>query len=160
MSTSDPKPSLEQLAEGAAQSMQEQQARAAEQAAHQAAPKRGKLVMAIALMVACIGMLAYQAPRISEPYEWPDPDSSPMVADADLEAVVSLIETYRLSQGRYPASLSDIRLPEGLTEVVAGSALEYRPGEAGYALDWTLPHWRATYSSESGQANVQPRAKP
>ena len=112
------------------------------------------------LAVACVGMLAYQAPRISAPYESPDADSSPAVADADLEAVVSLIEAYRLGQGRYPAVLSDIRLPEGLAEVVAGSTLEYRPGEAGYVLDWTLPHWQATYSSETGKGSVQPRAKP
>jgi hypothetical protein len=160
MSTSDPKPSLEQLAEGVTQTILEQQTRAAEQSARQAAPKKGNLVLAIVLMVACVGMLAYQAPRIATPYEWPDADSSPMVADADLEAVVSLIETYRLSQGRYPAALSDIRLPQGLSEVVAGSELAYRPAGAGYVLDWTLPHWHATYSSETGQANVQPRAKP
>ena len=160
MSTIEPKPSLEQLAEGAAQGISEQQTRADEQSARQAAPKRGKLVLACALAAACVGMLAHQAPRMSAPYEWPDPDRSPTVADADLETVVSLIEAYRLGQGRYPSALGDVRLPEGLAEVVAGSTLEDRPGEAGYVLDWTLPHWKATYSSESGKASVQPRAKP
>jgi hypothetical protein len=160
MSTIEPKTSMEQMAEGAAQGIREQQSRAAEQAARQAAPRQGKFVLAVALVVACVGMLAYQMPRISAPYEWPDPDRSPAVADADLETVVSLIETYRVSQGRYPAALSDIRLPEGLAEVVGKSKLEYRLGETGYLLDWTLPHWHATYSSETGKPSVQPRAKP
>jgi hypothetical protein len=160
MSTPDLKPSLEQLAEGAAQGIREQQARADEQIARQTAPKRGKWVLAVALAVACAAMLAYQAPRISSPYEWPDPDRSPIVADADLETVVSLIETHRMRTGRYPSALTEVRLPQALTEVLAKSTLEYKPGENGYVLDWTLPHWHATYSSDTGKASVQPRAKP
>ena len=159
MNTTDPKPSLEQLVVGAALGMREKEAQAAAQAGRQAAPGRGRQVLAGALALACAGLLAVQLPRMAAPYEWPDPDRNPVVADADLETMVGLIEAYRLARGRYPASLADIRLPQGLAEVVAGSKLEYRLAETSYALEWTLPHWRATYSSESGQASVQPRGK-
>jgi hypothetical protein len=159
MNTPDPKPSLEQLVEGAAQGMREQQAKAAAQTARQPAPRRGRVVLAGTLALVCAGLLAVQAPRIAAPYEWPDPDRNPVVADADLETMVGLIEAYRLARGRYPASLADISLPQGLAEVVAGSKLEYRLAETSFALEWTLPHWQANYSSESGQASVQPRSK-
>jgi hypothetical protein len=102
MNTPDPKPSLEQLVEGAAQGMREQQAKAAAQTARQPAPRRGRVVLAGTLALVCAGLLAVQAPRIAAPYEWPDPDRNPVVADADLETMVGLIEAYRLARGRYP----------------------------------------------------------
>lgn len=154
------KPSLEQLADGAAQGVRDLHSKAAEQAAQQGAPRRGRLVLALSLAVVCAGMLAVQAPRFAAPHEWPDPARSPVVADADLETLVGLIEAYRLDKGRYPTRMAEIQLPPGLAEVVAGSSLAYRPSETSYVLDWTLPHWQATYSSESGQASVLPRGKP
>lgn len=160
MSPLETKPSLEQLAEGAAKDVREQQARAAAEAARQAAPQRGKRMLAGALAVACVGLLVVQAPRMSAPFAWPDPDRDPVVADADLETVVSLIETHRAARGNLPATLDDVRLPPGLAEVVAKSQLAYKASDSGYALDWTLPHWHATYASDTDKVSVQPRAKP
>jgi hypothetical protein len=98
-------------------------------------------------------------PRINSPYAWPDVNSSPSVAEADLEAIVGVIETYRFSQGQYPTTLSQVRFPDGLAKMVEGSKLDYSPSEKGYALAWALPNWLASYTSETGKINVEPKGK-
>lgn len=160
MSDQGNKHSLEQLADSAAQGVREQQSRSAELATRQATPGKGKPALAAALVLACVGLLVYQAPRFSAPYDWPDPDRNPITADADLETVVGLIEVYRAVNGRLPDTLDQVRLPKGLAAVIAGTKLEYLPKDDTYKLDWTLPHWHATFASDTGRASVQPTNAP
>ncbi len=116
--------------------------------------------MTAVLLAVLAVVLFYQAPRFSQPYTWPDPSTHSGMAEADLIALVSLIETYRVAQGQYPLRLSQLELPQGLADLVASSAPQYRPVDKAYTLDWTLPHWHATYDSRTENVSVEPVAKP
>lgn len=125
-----------------------------------AARPRFKTLFAVGLLAVLAVVAVMQYPRIGAPYIWPDAASSPAVLEADLEAVVGAIEAYRSSQGRYPSILSQVRFPDGLAQLVSGAQLAYRPSDKGYALEWELPHWRASYSSETAKIRVEPLPKP
>ncbi|MBK6999240.1 MAG: hypothetical protein IPH35_04435 [Rhodoferax sp.] len=79
--------------------------------------------------------------------------------EADLEAVVDAIEAYRFSQGHYPSILGQVRFPDSLAQLVNGAQLAYRPDDKGYALEWSLAHWRASYTSETAKISVEPLPK-
>lgn len=117
---------------------QDAQAQAAEAQALQDQPAlapRGKQMATAALLAAFAAVLFHQYPRFTEPYIWPDPATSSAAAEADLIEVVSGIEAYRISQGQYPAVLSQVALPEGLAARVSSTLLQYRPGEKSFTLD-------------------------
>ena len=157
MTESQTKPNLNQLIEDAHQGVVQQQVATAALANKGAAQTNIKDVLGYLLLVAFIVVAFVQYPRINAPYAWPDTDSSTIAAESDLEAVVGVIETYRFSQGQYPATLSQVRFPDGLAQMVEGSKLDYSPGEKGYTLAWTLPNWLATYDSETGKIGVAPK---
>lgn len=127
---------------------------------HQVAkqPRAKQIFTALLLAVFAVVMFT-QYPRFSEPYAWPDPSTHPGAAEGELITVVGLIEAYRISQGRYPATLSQVAIPEGLAALIADSALDYRAAEQSYTLDWTLPHWQASYNSVTEKVSVVPAAK-
>ncbi len=159
MSESQTKPNLNQLIEDAHQGVEQQQAATAALANQRTTQSNIKDILGYLLLVAFIVVAIVQYPRINAPYAWPDVDSSPTVAEADLEAIVGVIETYRFSQGQYPTTLSQVRFPDGLAKMVEGSKLDYSPSEKGYALAWALPNWLASYTSETGKISVEPKGK-
>jgi hypothetical protein len=150
---------LSDLIESARKDAQVQQARTDEQLNKVANQPRGKQIFTAVLMTVFAVVLFTQYPRFSEPYTWPDPATSASAAEGELITLVGLIEAYRISQGRYPETLSQIALPAGLAELVASSVPEYRPTENAYTLDWTLPHWHATYDSLTEKVSVEPSGK-
>jgi hypothetical protein len=156
---SDTNNKLDQLIESTRQDALTQQARSDAQVNQHVAVPRGKQILAAVLVAMCAVVLVYQYPRFSEPYSWPDAATNPNAAEAPLIELVSLIETYRISQGRYPETLSQIALPEGLATVVASSVPQYRPAETAYTLEVTLPHWRASYDSLTEKVSIEPVGK-
>lgn len=153
---SAPNNDLNQLIDSTRQDAQAQQARAQALSEQRAAPPRGKQIFALVLVAICAAVLFQQYPRFSEPYTWPDPATNSAAAEAELVELVGWIEAYRLSQGQYPAVLSQMNLPETLATLVASTSPQYRPAEKSYTLDWTLPHWRATYDSQTEKVSVEP----
>lgn len=156
---SDANNNLGQLIESTRQDALAQQARSDAQINQSAALPRGKQILAAVLLAVCAVVLFYQYPRFSEPYAWPDPVTNSSAAEAQLMELVELIENYRVSQGRYPETLSQIALPEGLATVVAGSVPLYRRTETAYTLDWTLPHWHASFDGMTEKVSVAPVGK-
>jgi len=156
---SDSNNKLGDLIESTRQDALAQQAKADEYLNRPATQPRGKQVLTAVLMAVFAVLLLIQYPRFSEPYTWPDPATNPGATEGDLIAVVGLIEAYRMSNGQYPAELSQVVMPEGLAALVADSVLLYRPGEQAFTLDWTLPHWHATYDSLSEKVSVEPVGK-
>ena len=150
---------LSQLIESTRQDAQAQLARTQALASRTPPQARGKQIFTLLLVAVFAAVLLYQFPRFSEPYTWPDPANNPALAEADLIEVVGLIEAYRISQGQYPAALSQLALPEGLAAIVASTVPLYRPSEGSYTLEWTLPPWRAAYDSQSGKVSVEPAGK-
>ena len=159
MSDSDAKPDLKQLIEDANQGVVQQQATDAARANQRPAQSNIKNGFGYLLLAGLLVVAFLQYPRIHAPYVWPDIDSSSTAAEADLEAVVGVIETYRLSQGQYPATLGQVNFPEGLAHRMESSKLDYVPGDNGYTLAWALPNWVARYSSAAGKISVEPKAK-
>ena len=152
---SDANNKLDQLIQSTRLDAREQQANVDAQISKVATPPRGKQILTAVLMAVCAVVLFTQYPRFTEPYTWPDPAANPSAAEGELMAVVGLIETYRISQGQYPAVLSQIAIPEGLAVLIAESVLVYRPVEQAYTLDWTLPHWRASYDSLTEKISIE-----
>ena len=153
------KPNLNQLIEEAHQGVVQQQEATAAIAGKRSTPSNVKNLLGYLLLAVFLVVVFLQYPRINAPYVWPDANASPIAAEADLEAVVALIETYRRSQGQYPASLGEIQLPDGLAKMVEVSKLDYSPRDQGYALAWTLPNWLATYNSATEKIGVEPGGK-
>lgn len=151
---------LSQLIDSSRQDAQAQAAKAKARLDQPVRPPRGKQVATAVLLAAFAAVLLYQYPRFSEPYTWPDPATSTVATEADLVEVVSAIELYRLSQGKYPELLSQVTLPVELAAQVASTVLIYRPGDKSFTLDWTLPQGKATYDSLSENLSVELRAKP
>ena len=156
---SDSNNNLDQLIESARQDARVQQARSDAHISQTATVPRAKQIFATVLVAVCVVVLFYQYPRFSEPYAWPDPATNAGAAEARLIELVGLIETYRFSQGRYPETLGRIAVPEGLAPAIASSVPQYRPIEMAYTLDWTMPHWRATYDSRTEKVSVEPVGK-
>jgi hypothetical protein len=159
MKESQSKPTLNQLIDEAHEGASFQQAAGISASQLPKAQPAFKTIVSVLLLAALALALFIQYPRFRAPYIWPDAKSSAVMAEADMEAVASLIEVYRVSQGQYPAVLSQVALPEGLSALVASSLLVYTPADGAYTLDWTLPNWHATYDSKSGKTTVESAGK-
>ena len=159
MSDSGMKPDLKKLVAHAYQDVAQQQAETAAAGNQHRARSNIRNVLCCTLLLGLAVAVFIQYPRINEPYVWPDAASSAVAAEADLEAVVGAIETFRLSRGQYPSTLGEVHFPGGLAQIMAGSELDYSPNDKGYALTWTLPDWVGRYSSTDGQIIVEPRAR-
>lgn len=158
-SNPNPNPNLHQLIDDAHEAAIEQQTASPSNGERKTTFAPLKTIFGVLLLVAFAVVVFVQYPRMQSPYAWPDPNASSIMAEADLEAVASLIEAYRISQGQYPAVLSQVALPAGLASLVAGSVMVYSPTDTAFTLDWTLPHWHATYDSKTGRAIVEPVTK-
>ncbi len=159
MSDSETKPDLNQLIQNAHQGVVEQQAATAAIAKQLPRQSNTKNMLACVLLLGLIVVAFLQYPRIHAPYVWPDAASSPMAAEADMEAVMGVIEAYRWSRGSFPANLGQVQFPAGLAPMLDGSKLDYSPSDKAYSLTWMRPNWIATYSGETGKISVQPQAK-
>jgi hypothetical protein len=156
---SDSNNNLGELIESTRQDAQAQQAEADAKLNSVASQPRGKQMLTAVLMVVFAVVLFYQYPRFAEPYTWPDPATNSGAAEGVLIEVVGLVESYRISQGRYPDTLSQIAIPAGLSALITDSVLLYKPGEQSYKLDWTLAHWHASYDSQTEKVSVTPSGK-
>jgi hypothetical protein len=157
---SDSNNNLGDLIESARKDVQAQQDKVDEQIHRAPTPPRGKQIFTALLLAVLTAVLLYQYPRFDEPYTWPDPATNPSAAEGSLIEVVGLIETYRISQGKYPEQLSQIAMPQGLAQRIADSPLLYRPAEQAYTLEWAQPHWRTRYDSLTEKVIVEPASKP
>lgn len=156
MSQQKSEDSIRELADQANTSIRQQQEKSAALAAAQPKPSVIKKVVTVVLLLAFAGIALVQYPRIHEPFGRPDANHDPAVAETDLNLVATFIQSYRLSQGKYPATLDQVRLPESLAAFVAEQKITYRPTEKAYVLDWTLPRWHAVFDGETGKVDVAP----
>lgn len=150
---------LDHLVELSQQAAQAQRSKLEAQLGRSSTVPRGKQVFAAGLAAALVAVLLMQYPRFAEPYVWPDPASNPGAAEADLIAVVGMIETFRIALGQLPTDLGQVPMPQTLAQRTAGAMLVYRPLDQDYTLEWPLPHWRATYDSRSAKISVEPVGK-
>ena len=155
----EPHNKLGDLIDATRQDAQMQQARLEAEISKSAAPPRGKQILGAVLLIALAAVLFYQYPRFTEPYAWPDAASQSGAAEGNLMAVVGLIETYRIAQGKYPEVLSQVAVPEGLAALMADAPLLYQPSDKAYTLDWTRANWHARYDSQTEAVNVEPVVK-
>jgi hypothetical protein len=159
MKETEAKSDLNQLIEGVRQGVVQQQEATAALASQRPRQSNTKNVLGYGLLAGLIVVAFFQYPRINAPYVWPDTDTVPAAAEADLEAVIGVIETYRFSQGQYPTTLSQIRFPDSLVQMMKASTLDYAPNDKGYSLAWARPNWLAKYDSETGKISVEPKGK-
>lgn len=157
MSQQSPEDNIGDLATAARTSILQQNERAAAVADTQAKPSRARLVVMLLLLLAFIGIAWVQYPRIQEPFGRPDPDQNPAVAEADLTVVATMIQDYRVSQGRYPADIDEVQLPESLAAFVTEEKITYRQAGNAYVLEWERPRWRAVLDGETGRVAVTAR---
>ena len=156
MNQQKPEDNINELADAATTSIREQKEKSAALATAQ--PKRSMLrqIAMTVLLLAFAGIAVVQYPRFHEPFGRPDANQDPMVAEADLSVIATMIQSYRISQGSYPATLDQVRLPETLAAFVAEQKIAYHQTDKAYALDWSLPRWHAVFDGETGKVEVTP----
>ena len=147
---------IRELADVANTSIRQQHEKASTLAAARTKPSVFKKVFTILLLLAFAGIAVVQYPRFHEPFGRPDANQDPLVAEADFNIIAMEIQRYRISQGKYPATLDQVRLPESLAAFVAEQKISYRQTEKAYVLDWTLPRWHAVFDGETGKSDVAP----
>lgn len=156
MSQQTPEQNIRELANSANASIRHQQEKSAALAAAQPKPSSTKKIFMIILLLAFAGTAWVQYPRFHEPFGRPDPNQDQAVAEADLRVIALELEAYKVSQGNYPATLDQARLPDFLAAFVSEQKIDYKPTEKGYVLDWKLPRWRAVFDGESGKVAISP----
>ena len=156
MSAQRPEDDINALAAAANASIRQKQDKAAAAMAAPAKPSVAKQVLSILLLLAFVAIVWVQYPRFHEPFGRPDPNKDVAVAEADLDLLAAMVESYRLSQGKYPATLDQVRLPESLAALVAEQKIVYRQTESAYVLDWNLPSWHVAIDGETGKVDVTP----
>jgi hypothetical protein len=156
MSAQQPEDNLNELAGAAKDSIRQQQEKADALAAVRPRPSMARQIVTALLVLAFVAVAWVQYPRVHEPFGRPDPNQEPAVAEADLTILATLIQSYRLAQGKYPTSLDQVRLPDGLAAFVAEQKIAYRQTDSAYVLEWTLPRWRAVLDGESGKVDITP----
>lgn len=156
MSEQKPEDNIRELADAANASIREQLEKSEAVAAAQPKPSVARKVLMIVLLLAFAGIASVQYPHFQEPFGRPDPNHDPKVAEADLAIIATMIQDYRLSQGEYPGTLDQVRLPESLAAFVAEQKITYRQTEKAYVLDWILPSWHAVLDGETEKVNVSP----
>ncbi len=107
------------------------------------------------VLLALLGVVIFfQFPRFSEPFDWPDAEKDSAVAEAELEVTGSLIEAFKLVQGRLPTSLAELSLPAGPRQKAASAGLTYEQADGSYVLTWITPNFKVVLNGASGRSEV------
>lgn len=147
---------IDQLIDKATEHVAHEQQAAEAALAKQARASTTQQYLLGGLLVVSLGVAFVQVPKFSAPFESVDPTKSATVAEADLEIITSLVEAFRLSQGRYPQSLSEVTLPAALASASAKGTLIYANQGQYFTLDWTVPPWQLRYDGQSKQLTSKP----
>ena len=110
----------------------------------------------LVLLATSFGTLAFQWRALREPFAVASVGERAAVVEADLRAIASFVDAYRLSQGRYPDSLTEVRLPEGLAALASEVGVQYARADAAYTLRWAASTQQLVFDGASGQ--IQPAA--
>jgi hypothetical protein len=146
---------LDKLASQAGETVREQLDRAAAAGQASAPPRRnGRKLLTGLLAAGFFVTFVLQLPRMSEPFLLPDPDSA-SVAEADLSAVADFVQLYQLSQGRLPATLGEVNMPEPLREFATRTGIAYKEGGGNFMLSYKSAQWQVEFDSVTGRATAQ-----
>jgi len=66
------------------------------------------------------------------------------------------VETYRISQGRYPDNMNEVNLPDRWMALIRQMNVQYRKTDKAFVLNWTLPRWRLESDGQIGIAKIDP----
>lgn len=147
---------IQELADAAGQSIIQQQEKAAALAAERAQPSVVKKILTALLLLAMAGVVVIQYPKFNEPFGRPDPTQDKAVAEADLTLIGLMVQSYKVSQGKLPASLEEVRLPDSLATYVVEQKIAYRLTDKAFTLDWDLPKWHVAFDGDTGKVDVVP----
>jgi hypothetical protein len=147
---------IRELADAANKSILQQQEKSAALAAKRPKPSMVKQVFITVLLLAFAVVVLVQYPRFHEPFGRPDPNQDKTVAEADLTVIALMIQSYKVSQGKLPATLDEVRLPDSLAAFVVEQKIAYRLTDRAYTLDWNLPRWHVLFDGETGKIDVVP----
>lgn len=159
MSSHHPDDNLNALGAAAGEAIRLQQDKAHTLASSTSEASKTKPVLMAVLLIAFAGLAWLQYPRIEAPFGTLDPAQDQGVAEADLALVGGLVETYRASQGSYPDSLDQVRLPDGLSEFVTAQKIAYRKTDKAFFLEWPLPRWRVVMDGANGNVTFDVTAR-
>ena len=112
-----------------------------------------RIASAVVVFAAFAGTAVTQLPRFQEPFDVPAMDSD-LVAQADVAEIGDMVFLFQLAQGRVPASLDEVNLPEGLRGI-ARSGLTYAPEGASFKLVYKLSQRQVEYDGASGKLLVR-----
>ena len=158
MSQQNPEKSIRELADVAKESICQQQENGAAMASARPKPSSAKKVFTLMLLLAFACTLLIQYPNFHEPFGRPDPKQDSVVAEADLTVIATLIQSYQIGQGKYPATLDEVRLPEVLVSFIAEQKITYRLTEKAYVLEWHLSGKHLVFDGETGKVALLPVA--
>lgn len=147
--------SLEELTQNAAVEAKAAAARAERIRAAPASSSTVRTGLLVAVIVACVAAIAWQASRFGAPFPQPQAGADAAVAQVDLEVIAGMVEAFKLSQGRYPSTLGEVRLPETLAEFVREQTISYQTTPSAFTLEWSLPRMKATLDGATMQTRVE-----
>lgn len=147
---------IRELADAASQSIIQQQEKATALAVQRSKPPVAKKIFTAVLLLALAGTAMVQYSKFHEPFGRPDPNQDQKVAEADLTVIAMMIQSYQVSQGKLPATLDEVRLPDSLAAFVVEQKIAYRLTDKAYTLDWDLPKWHALFDGKTGKIDVVP----
>lgn len=156
MSQENQEDNIRELADTASKSIIQQQEKSAALAAKRPQTSIVKKVFMAVFLLAFVGVSLVQYPRIIEPFGRPDPSQDQSVTEGDLTLIATVIQSYQVSQGRFPATLDEVHLPDSLAKFVVEQKISYRLTEKAFALDWDLPRWHAMFDGETGKVDITP----
>lgn len=159
--TNDP---LHQLAQRAETTVAAQEAHSTAMAAQAAAvgqrSSRFQHALLLVLVLIWVASMALQWRALREPFQTAVPGESAAAAEADLRAIAIFVDAFQFSQGRYPDTLSEVRLPDGMAALVRDHGVRYQRTDAGYTLQWMLPAQQLVYDGVTGETRHTPTKQP
>ncbi|QLG89056.1 hypothetical protein HQ393_12855 [Chitinibacter bivalviorum] len=108
------------------------------------------LLAALLLFVALVGFFSHVFPA----YTYPDKNLSPEIGRADLRAINDQLEDYKLSNGRWPSSLDEAKIPAYIQQPDPTITISYTPSKDGYELKWESKVWLITLGPDKLTANI------
>jgi len=146
--------SLDQVLNSVRNAVEDKRRHSEAQPARKPRSKQTKIVLAIALCIACAALLIYRLENVAQPNQWPDLQTSPQIVQASIVTLVEGAEAYKAKNGNYPIDLGLLDLSLGLHQLIDQSTLVYKPGTEAFTIDWTLPNWHAQYDSKTREIDI------